>query len=180
MSGRDETGYGQVARALHWTAAVALIATFLLALGMDAAPRGALRDGLKVAHYTAGVLALGFGLARLGWRLFARGPALEGGVLQVLAAKGAHVALIALGIAVPLSGLAVRWARGRSVELLGGISLPPPVAIPGGRAWGEVHEAMAWGFVLVVGLHVAAVAWHALVLRDGTLRRMWGAPRRVA
>lgn len=180
MSGHEDAGYGRVARALHWTAAVALIATFLLALGMDAAPRGALRDGLKVAHQTAGVLALGFGLARLGWRFVARAPAMAGGLWQVLAAKGAHVALIALGLAVPLSGLAVRWARGRSVELLGGLSLPPPFAIPGGRSWGEVHEAMAWGFVLVVVLHLAAVAWHALVLRDGTLRRMWGAPRRVA
>jgi cytochrome b len=40
------------------------------------------------------------------------------------------------------------------------------------RVLGEVHETLAWWLVALVALHVAAAAWHRLVLRDDVLGRM--------
>jgi hypothetical protein len=89
-----------------------------------------------------------------------------------LAATAMHVALIGLTVALPLSGLFDRWARGRTVTVFGGVALPAPASVPGGGAWGEVHEALAGVLVAVVAAHVLAALWHQFVLRDGALSRM--------
>ncbi|MCC7426740.1 MAG: cytochrome b/b6 domain-containing protein [Alphaproteobacteria bacterium] len=83
-----------------------------------------------------------------------------------------HLALIFLTVALPLSGLFDRWARGRAVTVFGGLPLPAPMPIPGGRLWGEAHEVLANLLLAAVALHVVAALWHHLVLRDGSLMAM--------
>jgi cytochrome b561 len=89
-----------------------------------------------------------------------------------------HLALYAVMLAVPLAGLADRWARGRGVStFFGMVTLEPPFAIPGGRAWGEVHEIAANLLLVLIALHVAAALWHHVVLKDGLIGRMLPARR---
>jgi cytochrome b561 len=83
-----------------------------------------------------------------------------------------HWALAILTFAVPLSGLLDRWARGRAVTVFGGLPLPAPFTIPGGSAWGEVHEALASVMLALIAVHVAAALWHQFILRDRALSRM--------
>lgn len=166
-------GYGMVSRAIHWVSALLIAAAWLIGTTMEGGGRGT-PGPMQVLHYSIGVLVLSLVAARLLWRGVNRPPTAEPGMpaWQHFAAGVAHVALYALMLAVPLTGLAARWARGRTVMLLGDITVPPPFAIPGGRAWGEVHETLANLLLAVVLAHVAAALWHHFVLRDGVLRRM--------
>lgn len=182
MTSDGTAAYGGTVRILHWSVAVLVIGAFFLGISMDDLPRGAARDLGREVHYSLGVLVLGLGVLRVLWRAGHPPPApLPGaGVWQHRLAHLAHLGLMAVTLAVPLSGLLDRWARGRPVQVFGGIPLPAPFPVPGGRVWGEVHETLAWTLAALVAAHLLAVAWHVLVLRDGTLRRMWPSRGRLA
>ncbi len=168
------TGHDRISRLLHWATAGAILAAFLVGWVMGELPRGGLRELGRNLHYSLGVLALGLGLLRLPWRLAHPGPApLAGPAWQLQAAAWTHRVMLGLALAVPMAGLFDRWARGR-VPVIFGMPLPAPFPVPGGRAWGEVHETLAWALAAFVVAHLVAVLWHAMVLRDGTLGRMWG------
>lgn len=176
----DIEPHGATARAIHWASAFLVLAAWVVGSTMEELPRGAGRDLAMQVHYSLGVLVLGFAALRVVRRAVAPSPPrAEGAAWQRLAAGGTHVALILLTIGLPLSGLLDRWARGRAVTVFGGVPLPAPFAVPGGRIWGEVHEVMANLLLAAVALHVAAALWHHFVLRDGILARMLPLRRRV-
>lgn len=174
----DIEPHGAAARAIHWASALLVLAAWAVGSTMEDFPRGASRDLAMQVHYSLGVLVLGFAALRVIRYAVAPPPRAEGPAWQRLAAAGTHVALMLLTIGLPLSGLLDRWARGRAVTVFGGLPLPAPFAVPGGRLWGEVHEAMANLLLAAIALHVAAALWHQFVLRDGTLSRMLVMPRR--
>ncbi len=164
--------HGAALRAMHWASALLVLSAWVVGSTMEEFPRGGGREEAMQLHCSLGVLVLGLAALRVAWRAVAPPPAATGPVWQRLAALGMHVALIGLTIGLPLSGLLDRWARGRPVSIFGGIPLPPPFEIPGGRIWGEAHEVLANLLLVAVALHVAAALWHQLVLRDGALTRM--------
>jgi cytochrome b561 len=173
MAIRDTAArYGGVSQVLHWGTALMIAVAWTLGTTMETLPRGSARAAGLDLHATLGLAVVAAVLARLSWRAANPRPDMGGG-LMALAAKATHLALYAAMLAVPLSGLAAQWGRGRSVSaLFGAVMLAPPIAIPGGRLWGEVHEAAANLLLALIGLHVAAALFHHLVLRDGMLRRM--------
>lgn len=174
----DTAPHGRATRAMHWAVALLVALAWLAGSTMEWFPRGASRDAATQLHYSLGVLVLGLGALRVVWRLLSPLPSVPGMPRwQHLAAVGVHVALAVLCIALPLSGLLDRWARGRQVTVFGGFDVPAPFAIPGGRLWGEVHEVMGNLLLVVIAAHVAAALWHHFIVRDGTLRRML--PRRA-
>ncbi|WP_291298760.1 cytochrome b [Elioraea sp.] len=173
MAIRDTANrYGGVSQALHWGSALLIAAAWTLGVTMEELPRGSARAAGLDLHATLGLLLVGAVLARLLWRAANPKPGQDSGWAG-LAARGMHLALYAVMLAVPLAGLADRWARGRGVSVfLGAVTLDAPFTIPGGKAWGEVHEITANLLLVLIALHVAAALFHHLVLRDGLLRRM--------
>lgn len=157
---------------LHWGAALILLGAFALGLVMDDFARGAPRDFARMVHYSLGTLVLAVVTLRLLRRLIFPLPATGESGPAAWAARAMHVALYLMMIALPMTGVLDRWARGRRLAIFGDIVIPPPFAIPGGKLWEEMHEVLAWGLVALVAVHVAAALWHHLVLRDGVLRRM--------
>lgn len=139
---------------------------------MDELPRGTGRDLARQVHYSLGVLVLGFAALRVAARVAMPPPRLEGPPWQRLGAAAMHLALIGLTIGVPMTGLLDRWARGRPVTVFGGLPLPAPFPVPGGRAWGEMHEVLATLMLAAIAVHVLAALWHQFVARDRTLSRM--------
>ncbi len=140
-------------------------------------PRGVWRDLALEVHASLGLMVLAFAALRLlSWAVSAPSAA-EGSAWMRRAARAMHWALLLLTIALPVSGLFDRWARGRSVPVFWQIMLDPPFVSSGGRIWGEVHETVADLLVVLVAVHGLAALWHALTLRDGTLARMlpWAA-----
>jgi cytochrome b561 len=173
--GNTQNGYGMVSRAIHWGSAGLIMLAWFVGSTMEGGARGA-QGPLQSLHFSLGFLVLSLVAVRLLWRMLDKPPGPVAGTpaWQHFAAGVAHLVLYALMLVVPLSGLMDRWARGRTVTVLWSIDLPPPFAIPGGRAWGEVHETLANLLLAVVAAHAAAALWHHFVLRDGVLRRMTG------
>ena len=163
---------GAATRAIHWGTALLVLSAWVVGSTMEEVPRGAGRDLAIQAHYSLGVLVLGLAALRVAWRAISPPPRAEGPAWQRLAATAMHLALLGLTVALPLSGLLDRWARGRAVTVFGGLPLPAPFAVPGGRAWGEAHEVLANLLLVAIAAHVAAALWHQFVLRDGALSRM--------
>jgi cytochrome b561 len=56
--------------------------------------------------------------------------------------------------------------------VFGGIPLPAPLPVPGGKLWGEAHEVLANLLLVAIAAHVLAALWHQFVVRDGALSRM--------
>lgn len=153
-------GYSARQIRLHWLVAVVIVLQFVLhepisqAWDGIAAGQSPAFNWLILAHITGGVLVLVFAL----WRLVLRqtrgvppAPEAEAAPLRVAAHLG-HLALYALMIAMPLSGMAA-W--------FGGI-----------RAAAEAHEVMKAALMALVAVHVIAALWHQFWLKDGLILRM--------
>jgi cytochrome b561 len=167
----DPAPHSLATRAIHWAAALLVIAAFCLGLLLEGWPRGAQRDFVMMIHYTLGTIVLALLLVRLVRRLVvpalrAREPGLAG-----LAAAAMHWSLYAMMLALPLTGAFDRWARGRRLAVFD-IVIPPPFPIGGGRIWREAHTYIGYAIAAFVVVHVAAALWHHVVRRDAVLQRM--------
>lgn len=175
---RSERHHAAV-RALHWLVAALLPLQWGLGYVAERTDARTLANVLFDVHFQLGVLLLALVLLRIAARLATRAPAPLHPApprWQARSARGVHLALYALLLAMPLSGYVI-WVwmdAGRSV--LGLFELPalftPPADDERGRAlaW-YVHVYGAWALLALVALHAAAALWHQLVRRDGLIRR---------
>ncbi len=175
MRSHEPSGrYDAVTRALHWSVALLIVMQVAGGLVLEDLPRkSAIRSFAFDAHESLGIVVLGLLAARIAWRLTHATPAAAGAAWQRLAARGAHVLLYALMIAVPVVGYAMVDTKGYPVAFFW-LEAPDLLATDRGLAerLGEMHEALAWMLVAVVALHIAAALWHRWVLRDDVLARM--------
>lgn len=160
---------------LVWDAPVRVFHV-LLALSFAGAWATAEADGWRLVHLTLGYTVAGLVVLRLLWGLvgtrharfvqFVRGPQAVWAYLQALLAGRAPrfvghnplgavaiVALLLLGLVVPLSG----WATLNEV---------------GGEWFEEVHEALGNAMVIVVGAHIAGVLLASWLHRERLVAAM--------
>lgn len=171
--------FGGVARLLHWTTVVALVAQFSVGylLEIDGRGRGRGRgrggesgrgrgrgrggdaldalgdDGLLTAHVVLGVTILALAAVRLWWRVHHGLPPWAPTLTRRgrLVAHWTELTLYGLLFAVPASGL---WVLFVSDDAIG------------------LHVASHIAFFVVVALHIGFVLKHQLIDRDDLLRRM--------
>lgn len=159
-------GYSLQQIALHWV--IAALVIFQLVFGDAIKDLGrALNRGtepdiatlvLGNLHIWAGILILALTLWRLALRFTRGAPEPAGGNAVTLGLmKAAHGLFYLLLLLMPVSGM-VAWYLGIHDA-------------------GEVHEAMKPVFILLIVLHVLAVVWHRIVLKDDTATRMFRADR---
>lgn len=167
--------YSPFAKLLHWLV-FALIAV-QLALGwlMPGARRTAPPDVINNWHMSIGVVILAAIVVRFAWRVVAGPPAPEPGPRwQVAAAEATHLLLYALMFILVASGWANAVAHNWTITLFWTATLPS--LLPAGAAWvrafGELHSALVWVLLAVVGLHSGAALGHHFILGDNVLRRM--------
>lgn len=158
---------------LHWLT-VALVA-FQLVTAFLPHDQGSGRL-LLTLHRSAGTLTLGVVLFRLGWRAwFADLPPLPRSMpsWQRGAARANEYALYALLALQPLTGLADGVFHGKPFMLFG-LQVPALMAFdkPLFRLSGELHEFGAELLLATIAIHIGAALAHALVFRDGVMRRM--------
>ena len=192
----SETRWGWPAKAFHWIVGLAVIG--LLAVGFwmttgvywvyPEAEAFQIRYGLTQTHKSFGFVVFFLALGRVLWRwLQPANPELPGtpNALERLAANATHGLMYALLFVMPLSGWAMVStsplndddAYPEKIEnLVFGWFAMPDAMQPGDRevsnAFAAIHEWSAYALAGLLALHVAAALKHALIDRDGVLRRM--------
>lgn len=169
------TGYGRLSIALHWLGAIGMIALFVLGQRMEDLPRGPELLAARGLHVGVG-MALFLVLAlRVVWRLangFKYKPA-EPGLLDRVATV-VHVGLLVVIVGLLVSGPLSIWANGRPIDVFGFVSLASPLPRIEWlhEAAEEGHEVLTTLLIPLVALHVLGALKHAVLDRDGTLKRM--------
>jgi cytochrome b561 len=171
-----------VAQALHWL--VALLVFVQLALGLYSAglPLGIARLEWLSRHKSFGLAVLALALLRLAWRLVSAPPSLPASMSRAerLAAAATHRLLYALLVLAPLGGWLHASAAGLSVNWFG-LWLVPDL-VPKDALWAArfklLHKLAVLLLAVLLAGHIGAALRHALVRRDGIMRRMlpWGGP----
>jgi cytochrome b561 len=173
--------YTLTAIVVHWVLAVALLGQILFGWYLTTIERGGpQRSGFVNLHKSIGIVLGMLIVFRVIWRYTHEAPPVP--VTQVMwqrtAAQISHYALYACMLILPASGyLASNFSRW-GVRFFG-IPMAP---------WGTdearlyellngFHEATAWSFAVLIGLHAAAGVRHALI-RDGMFHRMLPVPRK--
>ena len=178
MSADETTAYALLLRRIHWATAVLFIVAMLIGFYCGLQPPGTSpRRELLEVHKSLGMTLLFLSVLRLMVRAATKvlpEPSSFGALVR-FAAKLNHVALYLILFAMPLTGYAFSSAGGYSLKYFWTFSWPRLVTnSPEIAHAGEVaHDTLAWLVYAVVALHVAATFWHAVVMRDGTLARMW-------
>lgn len=176
--------YSLVAICLHW--AIAALILFNIAIGRSAMEAIESKSDLPGGFYwlqfhkSIGVTILALTLVRLAWRVVKRPPAPIVTGWQGRAAAAMHHLFYVLMIAIPIGGLAVGTAKGFPTVYFGLFQLPDVPFLPrGGEAGmalgetiGEIHGTLAWLWLALIGLHVAAALKHHFIDRDATLARI--------
>lgn len=169
--------YTLTAVLLHWLIAILIVGAFVLGLIMTDIP-GFSPTKLKYYswHKWAGVTVLALAALRLLWRLGHAAPSYPGSMKQweKAAAHHLHMVLYVLMFAVPISGYFYTLAAGVPVVYFG--MIPLPVLIDANPALKPVlkgvHYWLTMGLAALVLAHVGAALKHALISRDGIMRRM--------
>ena len=171
-----EPAYDGVAKSLHWLVVLLLASQFVIAWIMPGARRVTVPQGLVALHLSIGAVIIAVVVVRLLWRWTHPVPLAEDGMppWQHRIAEATHHGLYMLLLVVPLLGWVDASTRGWPVELFGLVQLPALVeqGSPYGRFIGDLHGFFSYTLLTVVGLHVLAVLYHRLVLRDAVLQRM--------
>lgn len=181
MTVEDATAYAPLLRRIHWATAAIFIAAMLIGFYCGLQPPGTSpRRELLEVHKSLGMTLLFLSVLRLMVRAATRVPP-ESSSFRALvrfAARLNHVALYLILFAMPLTGYAFSSAGGYSLKYFWTFSWPRLVAdSPEIAHAGEVaHDTLAYVVYAAVALHIAATVWHAWVMRDGTLARMWPRP----
>lgn len=169
--------YDRAQRLFHWT--MAIIIGLAIAVGLycwtqppGTSPRRELLDLHKSLGTTAAVLIV----LRIGYRLWRGEPPYRRPLPNAVhwAAKAGHLALYGLMILMPVSGYLDSAAGGYSLPWFGLFSWPrlAPLDKALSHRAAEIHEIGAWLLLAVLAIHIAAVAWHAWVVRDEVPSRM--------
>lgn len=170
-------GYHAVAKILHWFTALCVIGLIVVGLWMTDLPISLLKLKVYGWHKWIGLTVLALTLLRLGWRWYSPPPPLPGTVLaweRRLAPYG-HWSLLALLLALPISGWLMSSAGGVTVYWFGYLKLPDLVPRDPHlfEALRQLHHVLAFALMAVLTVHVLAVLHHDVFRRDGIFRRMW-------
>ncbi|MBR0964552.1 cytochrome b [Bradyrhizobium diazoefficiens] len=173
--------YARPMRWIHWITALLFITAALIGFycGLQPAGTSPRRELLEV-HKSLGVTVLVISILRLLVRAIVKAPPQpHTSSLFIRLASGLnHLGLYVLLLAMPVTGYLFSSAGNYRLRYFGTFELPRVFAGQEGVAhFGEVsHDLLAWVVYVAVAMHVLATIWHVVVLKDGTLDRMW--PRR--
>lgn len=168
--------WNPVVRVLHWLTVLVAVVCVVAVWSHEIFDKGSvLRAQLMQLHFLLGGLIGLLALLRLPVRLLSKAPDHRMSVLVARLSGLAHLGLYALMFLLPLCGYVGASGKGLPIDLLGLLQLPPaPVGKEVAHLAKEVHEGMANAFIGLVGLHVAATLYHAIILRDKVLHSMVG------
>jgi cytochrome b561 len=166
--------FAAVSRILHWLMA-AMVLT-MLSIGVAMVTSLADYHVLVSIHRPLGIAILVLVIIRFANRLVNPPPALPPTMsrMERLAATASEYAMYGLMFALPLVGWGMLSAARYPIVLFGAVHLPPilphdPTLYAVLR---KAHTLLAYSLILLFLAHLGAVLYHALIVRDGILKRM--------
>jgi cytochrome b561 len=167
--------FNWLARFLHWTMAVLILAMLLIGLGMVSTVSPRYHELLSI-HRSTGAVILVLVAVRLLNRLLNPPPPLPPDLpsWQKILAKLSHLLLYALMFLLPLVGWAMLSAAGYPIMLFGSVHLPPilPHDVRIYALLRAAHTDLALLLIAVFIAHLGAALFHALIRRDSVLQSM--------
>ncbi len=167
--------FNLLARLLHWSMAILLLAMLLMGIGMVSTTSPRYSQLLSV-HRSIGITILVLVAIRLVNRLLRPPPRLplDLPAWQRVAAQASHWMLYALMVALPLVGWAMLSAAGYPIVVFGDVHLPPilPHDVHVYAVLRLAHTVLAFGLFGVFLLHLGAALFHALVRQDDVFPSM--------
>lgn len=170
------TRYHPALITLHWLVLLLILGAYVTMEFRGIFPRGSMeREFMKSVHYSFGLTILLSVILRAVIRLRAGTPAIEPALepMMKLTATGAHIALYAFMIVMPLLGWGILSAEGKDIAIFG-LPVFPLVSTGEDTAefFEEAHEVVATIGYVLIGLHAVAALYHHYLRGDNTLRRM--------
>ena len=163
--------YGNVAIAIHWVSALAIVVVFALGLTAANTADPAVEVNLVRGHVILAILVLLLTLLRIFWWWFAdRQPAPVAGQphWQQVAASLVHRAIYLVILLMAASGIGTVVLSGAGPAIIAGTVLPDFERVPPFL----VHELTSRLMLALLAAHVLAALYHQFVRRDGLLARM--------
>ena len=170
------TGYGGVAKSLHWLIVALVAAQFVVSWLMPEIGRNTQPGPLINLHFSLGAVILFVMALRLAHRLHApvAVSAIDSPRWERRTADALHRLFYFLLIAGPFLGWASASAHNLPATVFGLFTLPN-LAAPRAR-WaltaGDIHKVAMWTVLALIVLHVGAALYHHFVRRDRVLQRM--------
>lgn len=167
MSHISQQKYHLTARIFHWIGALLIVAAwYLIEQGEDFI-------GL---HKAVGFSFLVWTLLRIVGRFVTKAPAaVPMPKWQTAISHLTHLALYAVMLAMPLTGLVAAIYSGYGVDVFGlfkiaGVDEPNRDLARMLMGW---HKDVLWtGLLVLVAMHILAALHHQFIVKDGLLRRM--------
>ena len=166
--------FAALSRLLHWTMAVMVLT--MLGIGVAMVASLAEYHVLVSIHRPLGIAILILVVVRFVNRLLNRPPSFPAMMSRAerLAATASEYTMYGLMFVQPLVGWGMLSAARYPVVLFGPVHLP--FILPHDAMLYAVlrkaHTVLAYFLFLTILAHVAAILWHALIVRDGMLTRM--------
>lgn len=176
MSAVPGLGYTRTAIAIHWVAALLIVANLAFGLYLANLPLSPAKLRYLPWHKWVGVTVLLLSAARLAWRLGHAAPPLPATMTgtEVRLARLSHALLYVLFFAAPLTGWLFSSASGIQTVYLGVLGLPD--LVPKDKALAHAlraaHQWINYTMAGVIVVHAAAALKHHFHDRDDVLRRM--------
>lgn len=171
--------YSTGAIVLHWLIAILIGFNYAAAWVAEDMPKD---QAMQVMgnHKAIGLTVLVLSVLRILWRITHRPPPLSSTLKTWEAglSRAVHSLFYVLIVAVPLMGWALHsaFSGGKPVGVFGLFSYPGlPLAQDKqqGEVFAQIHGTLATVMLALIVLHVAGALKHALIDRDGEMRRMW-------
>jgi cytochrome b561 len=171
--------YGMVSVLLHWLAAIAVFALFLLGLWMTGLDyyHPWYQKGPNL-HRSIGVLLFLTMVVRVlwRWRVGVPEPLVSHSRAERVVAHLVHLLLYLMLFGVLISGYLISTADGRPLEVFGWFQVPALLSgIEGQEDFaGKAHLFLAYSTMALVALHLSGALKHHFIDGDQTLTRMFG------
>jgi cytochrome b561 len=171
----EQLHYGTTAKVFHWLIVALLSIQLPLGWLMPDIHRGMTPGIAMSVHVSIGMTMLLLIVLRLLWRLtHPVTPETSLPPWRRVSSELVHWLLYVVVLLTTLSGWIQASAKGWTIHLFGVAPLPRLVEQGSalGRSIGDLHAALTWVLLGLVGLHVITAFVHLFVYRDRVMYRM--------
>ncbi len=175
----DKNGYGWLSIALHWAAALIIVAMFVTGFRADMADEAGDREARAMLMGWHISIGAAFALVLLARVIASYGqprptPPEQAPALKFLSSATHQLLLLAILIQVISGPLAV-WSGGRAINIFDIVSIPSPFAERNEGVHeiaGTLHAIGRWMLIVLISLHILGAIKHVLMDDKGSFRML--------